>query len=85
MKGGCGNGYKKQEKDKRMHAAACIRAACGKCGSVVVSETDRELRKEYPYYCPCCNENMYSSECIDSRAAVLQETPAAEYSWVLEK
>lgn len=63
-----------------MHAAAC-----GKCGSVVVPETDMELRKEYPYYCPCCDENMYSFECIDIRAAVLQETPAAEYSRLLEK
>jgi NAD-dependent SIR2 family protein deacetylase len=35
---------------------------CSKCGTEVKKETDKELRKEYPYYCPECDENLYSFE-----------------------
>lgn len=28
-------------------------------------EHDPQLRKIYPYYCPRCNENMYSYKCVD--------------------
>ena len=28
-------------------------------------ERERHLRKEYPYYCPGCDENMYSFECME--------------------
>ncbi len=37
---------------------------CRRCGAAVCRETDRDLKKEYPYYCPCCDENMYSFECV---------------------
>ena len=35
---------------------------CKRCGSFVELEKDEELKKEYPYYCPRCDENMYSFE-----------------------
>lgn len=38
---------------------------CKRCGAEVCVETDAELKEEYPYYCPCCDENMYSFECRD--------------------
>jgi len=31
-------------------------------GHEVKKETDKDLKKEYPYYCPTCDENMYSME-----------------------
>lgn len=36
---------------------------CKKCGTEVRPEEDEELRNEYPYYCPECDENKYSFEC----------------------
>lgn len=39
--------------------------ACRRCGSKVQPEKDDWLRKEYPYYCPDCDENMYSFECME--------------------
>ena len=39
---------------------------CSRCGTGVQPEKDRGLRKEYPYYCPKCDENMYSFECTES-------------------
>lgn len=36
---------------------------CRRCGSEVQEETDTDLKKEYPFYCPNCDENMYSFEC----------------------
>lgn len=39
------------------------KAVCRRCGTEVQTEEDKELRKEYPYYCPECDENMYSFEC----------------------
>lgn len=38
---------------------------CNRCGNPVIKETDKELMKEYPYYCPECEENMYSFEVHD--------------------
>jgi len=35
---------------------------CIKCGHKVKVETDKYLKKEYPYYCPYCDENLYSIE-----------------------
>jgi hypothetical protein len=35
---------------------------CLKCGSYVKKETCKGLRKEYPFYCPNCCENMYRVE-----------------------
>lgn len=39
------------------------KTVCRRCGTEVQKEEDEELRKEYPYYCPKCDENMYSFEC----------------------
>ncbi len=38
---------------------------CQKCMGRVRRERSRELRKKYPYYCPYCDENMYSFECME--------------------
>lgn len=37
---------------------------CPKCHKPVIPETDPELKKEYPYLCPNCDENMYEFEVI---------------------
>ena len=37
---------------------------CKRCGSYVKKETTKGLRKEYPFYCPSCDENMYRFETI---------------------
>ena len=38
---------------------------CIKCGHKVKKETIPELQKEYPYYCPHCDENLYSIETFE--------------------
>ncbi len=38
---------------------------CFRCCTRLKAERDKELKKEYPYYCPECNENMYSFEAVD--------------------
>lgn len=35
---------------------------CKNCGHQVQRETHKGLRKEYPYYCPHCDENKYRFE-----------------------
>ena len=45
--------------------AAGRRMACRRCGSKVRREREAGLREEYPYYCPRCDENMYSFECME--------------------
>ena len=35
---------------------------CKRCGAIVEEEADGELKSEYPYYCPGCDENLYSFE-----------------------
>ena len=35
---------------------------CRKCGTKVRKETEKELRKEYPFYCPKCDENLFGFE-----------------------
>ena len=35
---------------------------CKRCESKVLKEVVPELLKEYPYYCPDCDENMYEFE-----------------------
>lgn len=39
---------------------------CRRCGSKVRPERKPGLREEYPYYCPRCDENMYSFECMEA-------------------
>ena len=38
------------------------RRFCQRCNTMVKHETDRDLKKEYPFYCPHCDENMYRFE-----------------------
>lgn len=38
---------------------------CFRCGTALELETDEELKKEYTYYCPECDENMYEMEAVD--------------------
>jgi len=40
-----------------------VKIVCKRCGAKVKEETDSELKKEYPYYCPECDENLFSFEC----------------------
>lgn len=35
---------------------------CNRCGEIVRRETEKELRREYPFFCPNCDENMYRFE-----------------------
>lgn len=37
---------------------------CKRCGHKIKRETTKGLRKEYPYYCPRCDENMYRFETV---------------------
>ena len=39
-----------------------MKRVCKCCGTIVETETDKGLRKEYPYYCPRCEENKYTFE-----------------------
>ena len=36
------------------------RRICSKCGCAILAE--HEGNAKYPYYCPCCDENMYTFE-----------------------
>lgn len=38
---------------------------CLRCKGHVEKETDADLVKEYPYYCPYCDENMYRFETFE--------------------
>jgi DNA-directed RNA polymerase subunit RPC12/RpoP len=38
---------------------------CRRCGTKVLKETDPDLAKDYQYYCPECNENMFTFEVED--------------------
>lgn len=40
-----------------------MKKICKLCGTEVEKETDMELKEDYPYYCPYCDENKYSFEC----------------------
>lgn len=35
---------------------------CSHCNHEVCYEADKELLREYEYYCPCCDENLYGIE-----------------------
>lgn len=48
-----------------MEQKTCRKTVCRRCGAEVQRERERQLRKEYPYYCPDCDENMYSFECME--------------------
>lgn len=40
-----------------------MKKVCKWCGcDEIRKETNGELKNEYPYYCPYCDENMYSFE-----------------------
>lgn len=36
------------------------RRICAKCGCAILVEHEEDAK--YPYYCPCCDENMYTVE-----------------------
>jgi len=38
---------------------------CKRCGSMVEIEKCKDIH--YPYYCPNCDENMYSFEVTDEK------------------
>lgn len=46
------------------------RLYCFKCGTKVKKEKDEDLKKEYPYFCPCCDENMYNFEVLEKQIEV---------------
>lgn len=48
---------------------------CNKCGCIVEQEADNELKKEYPFYCFECSENMYAFEVTE-----YEEEQEEEYS-----
>jgi len=37
---------------------------CFRCKTELEFETDSDLKKEYPYYCPNCDENMFEFETL---------------------
>lgn len=37
---------------------------CSRCGRTVLRETHKGLKREYPFYCPGCDENMYRFETV---------------------
>ena len=39
-----------------------MKRICNRCGTEVEKETEDELKEEYPYFCPCCDENIYAFE-----------------------
>lgn len=39
-----------------------IKRYCFRCKGQVKRETDKNLKKTYPYYCPRCDENMFTFE-----------------------
>lgn len=39
---------------------------CPKCNTPLIKETDKELKKEYPYVCLNCDENFYGIEVVES-------------------
>ena len=41
-----------------------IKYYCPKCKKVVRKETDKKLKKEYPYFCSNCDENFYKFEVV---------------------
>jgi formylmethanofuran dehydrogenase subunit E len=36
---------------------------CNRCNGEVKEEKHKDLKEEYPYFCPHCYENLYSFEC----------------------
>lgn len=39
-----------------------MRRICNHCGTEVNKEIAEKLKAQYAYYCPCCDENMYTFE-----------------------
>lgn len=50
-------------------------------GHLVRKETDKELKKEYPYYCPICDENMYDFETALSKDRAQRFAEDKRGSW----
>ena len=43
---------------------------CNRCGFTVLKETEPELKKEYPYQCVMCDENLFGIETHQSYDAM---------------
>lgn len=39
-----------------------VKVYCRRCNHTVKRETDKYLKRTYKYYCPHCDENMFSFE-----------------------
>ena len=39
-----------------------VKRYCNRCGELVVKEPNIDLKKEYPYVCLECDENLYEIE-----------------------
>lgn len=58
---------------------------CRRCGHAIRRETAKGLRKEYPYYCPNCYENMYQFETLKrnkkrNRKGIIYQKQKNEYT-----
>ena len=56
--------------DNQQYQKHMTKNKCRKCGNFVCEEINKEI--DYPYYCPNCDENMYSFEVeeVDNSANV---------------
>lgn len=55
-------------KAEKPQLASREKLVCSRCHCEVEEEKDSELEKEYPYYCPECDENLYSFETTEKPA-----------------
>lgn len=52
-----------------------VKYRCRRCGTILKRENDETLKKEYPLYCPVCDENMYYYEAEDMYRIFTECTP----------
>ena len=45
-----------------MNNTQALTRCCNRCNNPVWEEHDEDLKHEYDYYCPNCDENMFSIE-----------------------
>lgn len=49
---------------------------CFRCGTKLEKETDKELKKDYPFFCPTCDENMFLFESFSADALMFMYLPS---------